>query len=73
MPNQDITYIGRILEKTTSKKMPIHQKAFAIVTCDNLINPNLSSLVGKKAQIKPLLSIYMVNLNKIVYLHLYNY
>jgi hypothetical protein len=64
MPNQDITYIKRILEKTTTKNTPIHQKAFAIVTCDNLLNPNLSSLVGKKAQIKPLLSIYVVNLKQ---------
>ena len=61
MPDSNITYIERILEKTTNKNTPLHQKAFGIITCDNLLNPNLLDLTGQNKIIKPLLNIYMVN------------
>lgn len=61
MPDSDVTYIERILEKTTTKDTPLHQKAFGIITCDNLLNPDLSDLAGEKKRIISFLNIYMVN------------
>lgn len=61
MPNSEITYIDRILEKTCDIKTPIHKKAFAIVTCDTFLNPKLSNLISKESIVKPLLPIFEVS------------
>jgi hypothetical protein len=61
MPNSAITYIERVLEKTCDTNTPIHKKAFAIITCENLLNPKLSCIVGKDKTIKLLLPIFEVS------------
>jgi len=61
MPNSETTYIKRVLEKTCDANTPIHKKAFAIITCENLLNPKLSSIIGKEKTIKPLLPIFEVS------------
>lgn len=58
MPGTEIKYIERVLEKTCNTNTPIHQKAFAIVTCENLLNPDLPDIIGKERIIKPLLPIF---------------
>ena len=61
MPNSETTYIKRVLEKTCDANTLIHKKAFAIITCENLLNPKLSSIIGKEKTIKPLLPIFEVS------------
>jgi hypothetical protein len=61
MPNSETTYIKRVLEKTCDANTPIHKKAFAIITCENLLNPKLPSIIGKEKTIKPLLPIFEVS------------
>lgn len=61
MPGSETTYIDRVLEKTCNSNTPIHQKAFAIIICDNLLNPKLSSIISKQRIVKPFLPIYEVS------------
>ena len=69
MPNSETTYIERVLEKTCDANTPIHKKAFAIITCENLLNPKLYNIVGKDKTVKPLLPVFEVSF---IY-NLYNY
>ena len=61
MPGSETTYIERVLEKTCDASTPIHKKAFAIITCENLLNPKLYNIIGKEKTVKPLLSVFEVS------------
>lgn len=61
MPNSETTYIERVLEKTCDANTPIHKKAFAIITCENLLNPKLYHIVSNEKTVKPLLPVFEVS------------
>jgi hypothetical protein len=61
MPNSETTYIERVLEKTCDVNTPIHKKAFAIITCENLLNPKRYNIVSKETAVKPLLLVFEVS------------
>ncbi|RHZ57029.1 hypothetical protein Glove_395g101 [Diversispora epigaea] len=67
--NFETTYIDRVLEKTCNADTPIHQKAFAIVTCENFLNPKLPNIISKEKIIKPLLLIFEEQIKKGESLH----
>ncbi|RHZ87246.1 hypothetical protein Glove_38g7 [Diversispora epigaea] len=69
IPNSETTYIDRVLEKTCNADTPIHQKAFAIVTCENFLNPKLPNIISKEKIIKPLLLIFEEQIKKGESLH----
>ncbi|RHZ86624.1 hypothetical protein Glove_48g202 [Diversispora epigaea] len=58
IPNSEITYIDYVLEKTYNANTPIHQKTFAIIICENFLNPKLPNIISKEKIIKPLLLIF---------------
>jgi hypothetical protein len=61
IPNSEIKYIDHVLERTCNTNTPIHQKAFAVITCENLLNPKQPSIIGQEKTIKPLLPIFIVS------------
>ncbi|RHZ73209.1 hypothetical protein Glove_232g160 [Diversispora epigaea] len=69
IPNSETTYIDRVLKKTCNADTPIHQKAFAIVTCENFLNPKLPNIISKEKIIKPLLLIFEEQIKKGESLH----
>ncbi len=61
MSNSGTTYIECVLEKTCDANTPIHKKAFAIITCENLLNPKLYGIVGNEKTVKPSLPVFEVS------------
>ncbi|RHZ90104.1 hypothetical protein Glove_8g77 [Diversispora epigaea] len=51
IPNSETTYIDRVLEKTCNADTSIHQKAFAIVTCENFLNPKLPNIINSSEEL----------------------